>query len=137
MNRRAFLKTGIGAGAAAVGGMSLSDRVAAAGSEGAKWRAFEVVTRAEVANPTGPTRVWLPLPLQPDTDYHKSLGQTWTGNAAVSRVYRDERYGAAIFYAEWPATEKAPVVEVTSRFATRPRWPSIVNRRSSSGPTAS
>jgi transglutaminase-like putative cysteine protease len=121
MNRRAFLKSGIGAGAAAVGGMSLSDRAAAAGSEGAKWRAFEVVTRAEVANPTGATRVWLPLPLQPDTDYHKSLGQTWSGNAAVSRVYRDERYGAAIFYAEWPATEKAPVVEVTSRFATRDR----------------
>ncbi|MGH7374412.1 MAG: transglutaminase-like domain-containing protein [Candidatus Rokuibacteriota bacterium] len=121
MNRRAFLKTGIGAGAAAVGGMSVSDRAAAAGSEGAKWRAFEVVTRAEVANPTGPSRVWLPLALQPDTDYHKSLGQTWTGNAAVSRVYRDERYGAAIFYAEWPATEKAPVVEVTSRFATRDR----------------
>ena len=121
MNRRAFLKTGIGAGAAAVGGMSLSDRAAAAGSEGVTWRAFEVVTRAEVASSTGPTRVWLPLPLQPDTDYHKSLGQTWTGNATVSRVYRDERYGAAIFYAEWPATENAPVVEVTSRFATRDR----------------
>src|SRR5712692_3179195 len=102
MNRRVFLKTG-------------------AGAEGARWRAFEVVTRAEVANPAGLTRVWLPLPLQPDTDYHKSLGQTWTGNAAVSRVYRDERYGAAIFYAEWPATEHAPVVEVTSRFATRDR----------------
>ncbi|HET9924311.1 MAG TPA: transglutaminase domain-containing protein [Methylomirabilota bacterium] len=121
MNRRAFLKTGIGAGAAAVGGMSLSGRAAAAGSDGVKWRAFEVVTRAEVANSTGPTRVWLPLPLQPDTDYHKSLGQTWTGNATVSRVYRDERYGAAIFYAEWPATENAPVVEVTNRFATRDR----------------
>ena len=121
MNRRAFLKTGIGAGAAAAGGVSLSGRAAAAGSEGAKWRAFEVVTHAEVANPTGPTRVWLPLPLHPDTDYHKSLGQTWTGNATVSRVYRDERYGAAIFYGEWPATEKAPVAEVTSRFATRDR----------------
>jgi transglutaminase-like putative cysteine protease len=134
MNRRAFLKTGIGAGAAAAGGMSLSDRGAAAGSEGAKWRAFEVVTRAEVANPTGPTRVWLPLPLQPDTDYHKSLGQTWTGNAAVSRVYRDERYGAAIFYAEWPATEKAPVVEVTSRFATRDRMVDVTKAGTNPAP---
>ncbi len=94
MNRRAFLKTGIGAGAAAVGGMSLSGRAAAAGSDAVKWRAFEVVTRAEVANSTGPTRVWLPLPLQPDTDYHQSLGQTWTGNATVSRVYRDEAQAA-------------------------------------------
>ena len=134
MNRRAFLKTGIGAGAAAVGGMSLSGRAAAAGSDAVKWRAFEVVTRAEVANSTGPTRVWLPLPLQPDTDYHKSLGQTWTGNATVSRVYRDERYGAAIFYAEWPATENAPVVEVTSRFATRDRMVDVTKPATSPVP---
>ena len=134
MNRRAFLKTGIGAGAAAVGGMSLSGRAAAAGSDAVKWRAFEVVTRAEVANSTGPTRVWLPLPLQPDTDYHKSLGQTWTGNATVSRVYGDERYGAAIFYAEWPATENAPVVEVTSRFATRDRMVDVTKPATSPVP---
>jgi len=123
MKRRVFLKTGMGvAAAAAIGGLSRSgSSVLAAPPEEIKWRAFEVVTRAEVANPAGPTRVWLPLPLQPDTDYHKSLGQTWTGNAAVTRVYRDEKYGAAIFYAEWPASEKSPTVEVTSRFATRDR----------------
>jgi transglutaminase-like putative cysteine protease len=86
-----------------------------------KWRTFEVVTRAEITDPTGPTRVWIPLAVQPDTDYLKSLGQTWTGNAAVTRVIREEKYGAAIFYAEWPATEKAPVVEVTTRVATHDR----------------
>ncbi|HEY7654069.1 MAG TPA: transglutaminase-like domain-containing protein [Methylomirabilota bacterium] len=133
MNRRVFLKTGIGAGAAAIGGLSRPGR-SAASAEGARWRAFEVVTRAEVASATGPTRVWLPLPLQPDTDYHKSLGQTWTGNAAVSRVYRDERYGAAIFYAEWPATETAPVVEVTSRFATRDRAVDVTTSGTNSAP---
>jgi transglutaminase-like putative cysteine protease len=121
MNRRVFLQAGIGAAAGAVGAWSRPGRSAAATMEGARWRAFEVVARAEVASPTGPTRVWLPLPLMPDTDYHKSLGQTWTGNATVSRVYRDEKYGAAIFFAEWPAGETAPVVEVTSRFATRDR----------------
>ena len=51
--------------------------------------AFEVVTRAEIVNPSGAARVWLPLPLMTDTDYQKSLGQTWTGNAAVARVARD------------------------------------------------
>jgi transglutaminase-like putative cysteine protease len=123
MRRRAFLKAGMGvAAAAAVGELArpLSSARAAQGDD-AKWRAFEVVTRAEVANPTGPTRVWIPLPVQPDTDYLKSLGQTSTGNATVTRVVRDDKYGAAIFYAEWPATEKAPAVEVTTRFATRDR----------------
>ena len=102
MKRREFLKNGIAVGAAAaVGGLP---RIAAAsiGSDGAKWRTFEVVTRVEVANPTGPTRVWLPMPLAADTDYQKSLGQSWTGNAGSARVYRDDKYGAAIFYAEWP-----------------------------------
>jgi transglutaminase-like putative cysteine protease len=61
------------------------------------------------------------MPLIPDTDYQKSLGQSWTGNASTMRVYRDEKYGAGIFYAEWPAGEAAPVAEVVTRFATRDR----------------
>src|SRR6266478_8691842 len=66
-------------------------------------------------------RAWVPMPLMPDTDYQKSLGQSWTGNAAVMRVYRDEKYGSGIFYAEWPAGESAPALEVITRFATRDR----------------
>jgi transglutaminase-like putative cysteine protease len=122
MKRRVFLKTGMGmAATTAIGGWDRPGRSAAAQPDEVKWRAFEVVTRAEVANPTGATRVWLPLPLQTDTDYFKSLGQSWTGNGAVTRVYRDERYGAGILYAEWPAGESAPAIEVTTRFATRDR----------------
>jgi transglutaminase-like putative cysteine protease len=135
MERRVFLKAGMGvAVAAGVGRLSRPGISAlAAAPEEVKWRAFEVVTRAEVTNPTGPTRVWIPLPVQPDTDYLKSLGQTWTSNAAVTRVVRDEKYGAAIFYAEWSGTEKAPTVEVTTRFATRDRMVDVT--RSGSNPT--
>jgi hypothetical protein len=61
------------------------------------------------------------MPLMPDTDYQKSLGQSWTGNASTMRVFRDEKYGAGIFYAEWAEGEPSPVVEVTTRFATRDR----------------
>jgi transglutaminase-like putative cysteine protease len=121
MKRREFLKNGVALGAAAaVGGLP---RIGAAsiGSDGARWRTFEVVTRVEPANPTGPTRVWLPMPLAVDTDYQKSLGQSWTGNAGSARVYRDDKYGAGIFYAEWPAGESAPVAEVTTRYAARDR----------------
>ncbi len=39
----------------------------------------------------------------------------------MTRVYRDEKYGAGLLYAEWPASETAPVVEVVSRFSTRDR----------------
>ena len=123
MRRRVFLKSGIAMAAGAVsGGWPRLGSVALAAQPGeSRWRAFEVVTRAEVSSPSGPTRAWLPLPLQVDTDYQKSLGQTWTGNAAIARLYREEKYGAGILYAEWPAGETAPVVEVTTRLATRDR----------------
>jgi len=88
---------------------------------GARWRTFEMTTRLEIVQPSGVTRGWVPLPLMPDTDYQRSLGLSWTGNAAVTRVVRDEKYGAGIFYAEWPASETAPTIELTTRFAARDR----------------
>jgi transglutaminase-like putative cysteine protease len=120
MDRRAFLKTA--AALAATGGLGRWTPAHAAEPGEVKWRAFEVVTRAEVANPSGSTRVWLPLPLQTDTDYMKSLGQTWSGNATSARIYRDEKYGAGMLYAEWAAAETAPAIEVATRFATRDRF---------------
>ena len=132
MERRAFLKTGAALAATAGLGRWAPARAAQPGEM--KWRAFEVVTRAEVANPTGPTRVWLPLPLQSDTDYMKSLGQTWTGNATAARVYRDEKYGAGILYAEWAAGESAPAIEVTTRFATRDRFVDVTRPGSNPAP---
>jgi transglutaminase-like putative cysteine protease len=122
MQRRAFLRTGLGISAAAAAGIGRPLGAIGQGTvEATKWRAFEVTTRAEIVSPTGPVRAWLPLPLTPDTDYFKNLGQTWTGNARSARVARDEKYGAAIFVAEWESGEAAPVVEVTTRFATRDR----------------
>ena len=120
MDRRTFLASGATALAAA----GLARPLAALGADtsgGAKWRTFEVTTRLEIVQPSGVTRAWVPMPLMPDTDYQKSLGQSFTGNAALTRVIRDEKYGAGIFYAEWPGDEPAPAVEVTTRFATRDR----------------
>ena len=119
MDRRTFLRAGATTLAAA--GLARSFGVDAEANGGARWRTFEVTTRLDIVQPSGVTRGWVPLPLMPDTDYQKSLGLSWTGNTAVTRVARDEKYGAGIFYAEWPASETAPTVEVTTRFATRDR----------------
>jgi len=120
MDRRTFLKTG-SVSLAAAGLMRPWTAIAAEPSGETTWRTFEVTSRVEIIKPSGVSRAWLPMPLMPDTDYQKSLGQSWTGNAAVMRVYRDEKYGSGIFYAEWPAGESAPAVEVITRFATRDR----------------
>ncbi len=76
MNRRSFLKQGIGLPAGlAVAGLPRPGRIALASSE-AKWRTFEVVTGVEPASPSGVTRAWIPVPLMTETDYFRRLGDT-------------------------------------------------------------
>jgi transglutaminase-like putative cysteine protease len=121
MKRRTFLKHGLGASAGLlVSGLPRPMRPAFA--SGAKWRAFEAVTRVEPTSPSGVTRAWIPLPLMTDTDYFRRQGDTWKGNAATARVHRDEKYDSGLLFAEWPASETAPVIEITSRFSTRDRF---------------
>jgi len=121
MKRRTFLKHGVGLSAGLLtAGLPRIGRVVAATAD-AKWRTFEVVTRVEPTAPSGVTRVWVPVPLMTETDYFKRQADTWKGNAASTKLERDPRYDAGFVYAEWPAAEKAPVLEITSRFSTRDR----------------
>jgi len=113
VKRRDFLKTGLSAGVLA----ALPSRAPAQTG----WRTFEITTRVEVDRAQGASRVWLPLPLAEDTDWHRNLGSNWSGNAAMARIVHDGKYGLAMLHAEWPAGQTAPAVEVTSRFATRDR----------------
>jgi transglutaminase-like putative cysteine protease len=114
MDRRAFLKSGVASAAVA----SLPWREAAAD---VAWRIFEVTTRVDISRPQGVSRAWLPLPLAAETDWQRNLGSSWSGNASRAQVLSDGTYGATMLYAEWPAGETAPQLEVTSRFATRDR----------------
>jgi transglutaminase-like putative cysteine protease len=119
MERRTFLRTATLAVAAAALNRVPAARASSAGAE--RWREFEITTRVEVINPTGMTRVWVPLPLTQETDYHKSLGHTWGGNAGSVQVVRDAKYGAAMAVAEWPAGPTLPTLEVVTRISTRDR----------------
>ena len=85
-----------------------------------KWRTFELVTRVEVARPAGSSRVWIPVPAV-DESWQRTVSNTWSGNATAMRLVHDPKHGAAMLYAEWPDGQKAPVIELTSVFATRDR----------------
>ena len=117
MDRRAFLRTSALASAASFARLP---NVWAASTADNRWRGFEVTTRVEILTPSGVTRAWIPLPLVEETDYHKSLGRSWSGNAASATAVRNPRYGADFVVAEWPAGA-TPVLEVVSRIATRNR----------------
>jgi len=84
------------------------------------WRTFEVATTLEISQPGGATQAWVPLPSVNETDWFRSHGNRWTTNGKAA-LTRDPRYGAEMLHVEWPAGEKAPVVEVTSKIATQDR----------------
>src|SRR5574340_978124 len=119
MQRREFLWSSV---ALAAGTMWPAGRALAAFSPSpdSGWRTFEVTHRVEVLQPEGTTRVWLPLPSVQEQDWIRNMGNLCQGNALTARVLRNPEYGAEMLYAEWASDEK-PVLEVTSRFATRDR----------------
>ena len=86
----------------------------------ANWRTFELVTRVEIAKPAGETKIWVPLP-SVDSDYQKTVTDSWTGNTSNARIVSDGKYGAMMLLAEFSPNERMPWVEVTSRFQTRDR----------------
>jgi transglutaminase-like putative cysteine protease len=120
MDRRAFLKTGALLPAVAMPKLAFAQQQPFNPQQGEKWRSFEVSTRVEILFPEGATRVWLPVP-SVDSDYQKLVDNAWSGNASTAKIVHDGKYGAGLFYAEWPTAEKNPVVELYSRFATRDR----------------
>jgi transglutaminase-like putative cysteine protease len=89
--------------------------------DNAPWRTFEVVTEVEIWPQDVPAKVWLPLPLYGDTDWQRALDIRWAGNPSATGVYRDPRYGAPAFFAEWTDRAAAPKLQVTNRVTTRNR----------------
>ena len=84
------------------------------------WRTFQTVTRLEIAKPAGMAHAWVPLPAFDAPDWFRPAGSTWTSNGKAE-IKRDPKYGAEFLSVTWGDGEKAPVVEVTSKFATRDR----------------
>jgi transglutaminase-like putative cysteine protease len=87
----------------------------------APWRTFDVVTDVEIWPRDIPAKVWLPLALYGDTDYQRALDIRWTGNPSATGIYRDPRYGAPAFFAQWDDRAVTPTLQVTSRITTRNR----------------
>ena len=120
MNRRQVLKAG-GALAAATALPNVATAQATFAPTPGAWRNFQTVTRLEIAKPAGEVQAWIPLPAFSAEDWFKPAGSTWTTNAKTAEIKRDAKYNAEMLHVVWAADEKAPLVEVTSKFATRDR----------------
>lgn len=118
MKRRDFITTV--AAVAALPRLSFAQQSEFNPQRSEAWRLFEITTRVEIDVPAGSTRAWIPVPAV-DESWQRSIGNAWSGNASAMKLVSDLKYGAAMLYAEWPDAQNAPIVELTSRVATRQR----------------
>ncbi|HUO23448.1 MAG TPA: transglutaminase domain-containing protein [Caulobacteraceae bacterium] len=126
-SRRALLQAGMAA--AAVQALPVIGRAQTATSADAQphfepqlspWRTFEVTTTVTVPQANGVTQVWLPAP-NLDTDFQRTLDNSWSGDASSIRLEPAPKGGAAMLHAEFPSDGPAPTVTFTSRVQTRNR----------------
>jgi len=115
MDRRSFL--GCVSGAAAC--IALPEQFSAdAPPASANWRTFEVTTRVELLNPSGVSRIWLPVALAKETPYQRTLGREFKADGGTARLIEEKHDGLAMVFAEFPDGAK-PVITASSRVATR------------------
>jgi len=116
VNRRDFLRS---AGVLpAAGAFANTQRVLAQDARSAVWRTFEVITRVEILNSAGATRVWLPTALLGETPFQKTLSNVFQADGGSAKIVESRRDGLGIIAAEFPAGVK-PVLTLTSRVATK------------------
>lgn len=128
MNRRDFLRS---AGVLSAGIVSanlllpdtarlfaeeLAENALSSNSNG--WRTFEVTTRVEILKPSGPTRVWLPVPLTNRTPFQHTLANRFTAEGGHAKLVKSKDDALGIVTAEFPAGTR-PLLTLTSRVATK------------------
>jgi transglutaminase-like putative cysteine protease len=120
MNRREILKAG--GALVAVSALPAGTRAepAFAPTPGS-WRGFQTVTRMEIAKAGGAVQAWVPLPAFDAPDWFRPRGSKWMASSGTAEIRRDPKYGAEFLHVAWADGDVAPVIEITSKFATRDR----------------
>jgi len=67
----------------------------------ATWQTYEIATVVTVKGATGQTSLWLPLPLNQDTLFQRTLGHSWDGNPKLSSMRRLPDGDLEVFHSEW------------------------------------
>lgn len=65
------------------------------------WRTYEITTTVNLRGKSGPCRLWLPLPLNQDTLFQRTLGHSWSGNTGTASMRRLPDGDLEVFYCEW------------------------------------
>jgi hypothetical protein len=92
-----------------------------------EWRTYEITTTVNVKGRGGPAKLWLPLPLNQDTLFQRTLGHSWAGNPASSGMRRLPDGDLEVFYCEWPDSGDAKL-QLTTLVTTADRHFDVTKR---------
>ncbi len=124
MNRRRLLRGGAALAAAtgipaAAQALPMLDPFAP--DPAGPWRTYELTTRIELVNASGPAKVWVPVPAFAQPSWIRPVPSRWTTNAGTAALYRDPGTGTQMVYAQWPSVAAVPTIEIVGRAAVRDR----------------
>ncbi|MCL2523759.1 MAG: transglutaminase-like domain-containing protein [Betaproteobacteria bacterium] len=91
------------------------------------WTAYEIVTRVELRGQSGPCKLWLPLSLNQDTLFQRTLSHTWEGNPTRAGMSRQPDGDLEVFECEW-ADGSAGKLVLTTQVSTADRLFDITQR---------
>lgn len=66
-----------------------------------EWRTYEITTTVNLKAGSGMSKLWLPLPLNQDTLFQRTLGHSWEGNPGNSSMRRLPDGDLEVFHCQW------------------------------------
>lgn len=92
-----------------------------------EWRTYEITTSINLKSPGGPSKLWLPLPLNQDTLFQRTLGHGWSGNPASAAMRRLPDGDLEVFHCEWTGDGDA-TLNLTTQVTTADRHFDVAKR---------
>lgn len=95
----------------------------------ADWRTYEVTTVIKFKPTSEKIRLWLPLPLNQDTFYQRTIGHQWTSNASTASMRRLPDGDLEAYCCEWlPNRRQEPELNLTTQVMTSDRHFDVTKR---------
>jgi transglutaminase-like putative cysteine protease len=83
------------------------------------WRTFDVTTKVDLTDVTGPAKLWLPV-IQSAGDYQSAYNPRWVSDSKSVEMKKDAASGASVLAAEW-TTDGERTIEFVQTVQTRNR----------------
>lgn len=93
----------------------------------AEWTTHEIATHIDLQGHEGPCKLWLPLPLNQDTLFQRTLSHAWEGNQTRAGMSRQPDGNLEVFQCEW-ADGSAGKLQLTTQVSTADRHFDVTRR---------